>query len=706
MIINKVDRKELKKMIVDILGKSATFKMLSNDDEINPCRISFDGMNFNIYIKNLSPAQLSNNNPDIWRIQLPIRDDFDTFRECDIPFIALGYDDYNKVFTTWNPYWVKQRLNIAKSVSLYSRLALQKIAGETQNFQKINLNNDGEVVAFPCSKLSYFLVNIKQFFPEMTDYVAMGSRKRTEANAAYRELCDTKNIAGFARYLADNGLSSSTINSYCSSIKRLINKCYFSQNRKVFLACDSLSEYPNVIESFLSIPEVADIDEKSHRQIANGFRSYIQFLLEKNNIIPETDELDDDDNDDNDLIEEDLPENLNEEDSASEEENENIDWEALFTNENGKLTRIANPILIDKLKPVLDTEYRKLSSAYNIVAEFYGDRYRNIMELKDWNNLFNQIDWQSPYYNPSEQPAKRAAKKKSYILKVTTPNGEIFEERKVSETLIKVIKYAGVDNVRDLNINVCSDNMIITEDHINPLYKSSTKYLGDGLYVNTCSDTKTKAYIIEQISKELNLGLTVQFVNFDSSNDNASNDATSVDIFSNNQIVENSNDNLFANDTIDFMVASDTETTYVSKDSEILLEKEVDWSLLNTGFTIPIAYHENWYVKLNCHPQKGESIPITLIAENGTEFAANLLHANQSSGAEVLQVLYASQNNPIKGYLKQLFEHSYNYIVAEREKLNGKKGSIHLPLEERQYLIISLAPKTLSISIKPKFSNE
>ena len=161
MPINKVDRKELKEMLVSILSKSATFKMLSNDNEVNPCRISFDGMEFFIYIKNLSPAQLSNNNPDIWRIQLPIREDFNQLKENNIPFIALGYDDENKVFTTWNPYWVKQRLNAAKSVSLYSRLSLQQITNETQQLQKLNLNNDGEVVSFPCSKLSYYLVNIK-----------------------------------------------------------------------------------------------------------------------------------------------------------------------------------------------------------------------------------------------------------------------------------------------------------------------------------------------------------------------------------------------------------------------------------------------------------------------------------------------------------------------------------------------------------------
>lgn len=509
MPINKIDRKELKEMVVDILGKSATFKLLSNDDEINPCRISFDGMEFYIYIKNLSPAQLSNNNPDIWRIQLPIRDDFNRLKDDDIPFVALGYDDENKVFTTWNPYWVKQRLNAAKSVSLYSRFSLQQIANETQLPQKLNLNNDGEVVAFPSPKLGYYLVNIKQYFPEMTEYVAMGSRKRAEANAAFHCLCDSKNITEYARYLASAEYSDTTISNYCRAIRKLISDGYFSRNRKIFLACDSLTEYPTVINTFLEVPEIFELNEAYHRQISNGLRTYIQYLLEINNLNDDVDAFDEEPQDDVEVVETDA------EQTAT--ENENIDWEALFTDENGRLTRIANPQLIDLLRPALDTEYRKLSVAYHIISEFYGDRFQNSMELKDWNYLFNQINWQSPYYIPVEQQIERTQKHKSHILKVTTPDGQVFCERKVAETLVAVIKYAGVERVWDMNINVCANNMIVFEEDINPRYAVATKYVDEGLYANTCCDTPTKASIIQQISDTLKLDLVVEFVSIDGS---------------------------------------------------------------------------------------------------------------------------------------------------------------------------------------------
>ncbi len=398
MPIKIIARKELKDMLTSILRKSVTFRFLSKDKELNPCRISFDGMEFYIYIINLSPAQLSNDNPDIWRVQLNKRNAFNKPKESDIPFIMLGYDNENQVFATWNPYMVKQRLNVCKCVSLYSRLSLQKYVNEMQSFQRCVLNNDGEVVAFPCSKLGYYLVNIKQFFPEMTEYVAMGSRKRSEANTAYHCLCNSKNIAGYARYLKRAKYSTEAINNYCRAIKKLISDSWFSRNRKLFLACDSLIEYPSAVDSFLEIPEIQEINRNSNNQYSDALRTYIAYLLEINNLNGDiknapADELQDS---------AELTSNI---DSSPHPSNENnvVDWEGSeFTDSHGKLTRIANPKLIDLLRPVLDTEYRKLSAAYNIVSDFYGDRYENKMELKDWNGLFNNIDWQSPYFAPPQ----------------------------------------------------------------------------------------------------------------------------------------------------------------------------------------------------------------------------------------------------------------------------------------------------------------
>lgn len=122
-------------------------------DGANPFVVNVGEDSVNIYIKNLSPAQLSNNNPDIWRIQLPVRDDFNAIKASDNLFVLFGYDSEREVFTSWNPYWCKQRLNVGKSVSLYSRLSLQQRVQDSGEIERMDLNNDGDVVCIPKSKI-------------------------------------------------------------------------------------------------------------------------------------------------------------------------------------------------------------------------------------------------------------------------------------------------------------------------------------------------------------------------------------------------------------------------------------------------------------------------------------------------------------------------------------------------------------------------
>ena len=81
MVIEKKDKVELKKLFDEALSNSATFKHIEG---VNPSRIVFDGVEYYIFIKNLSPAQLSNGNSNIWRIQLPIRKVFEQIKELNI----------------------------------------------------------------------------------------------------------------------------------------------------------------------------------------------------------------------------------------------------------------------------------------------------------------------------------------------------------------------------------------------------------------------------------------------------------------------------------------------------------------------------------------------------------------------------------------------------------------------------------------------
>lgn len=151
---------------------------------LNPSLINVNGEKMFVYIKNLSPAQLSNDNPDIWRIQLPKRSEFLEIKNSNYLFVLLGYDYIRNVYTTWNPFWCKQRLNIAESCSMYSRLSLQERVSLKQRTEKMPLQNEGDVVCIPPALLANYLFNIRKYYPEESIYVPVGSsiqkRKKEE----------------------------------------------------------------------------------------------------------------------------------------------------------------------------------------------------------------------------------------------------------------------------------------------------------------------------------------------------------------------------------------------------------------------------------------------------------------------------------------------------------------------------------------------
>lgn len=746
----KIDRVQLQILFTEALD-GAAFTLI---DGLNPFHVEVNGKEYYIYIKNLSPAYFQN--PDVWRVQLPIREEFNEIKDTDVPFILLGYDADNDVYTTWNPIWTKQRLNVAESVSFYSRLSLQQKVQSTKEFKRLSLNNDGEVVAFPRESLRLFFASFKGLFQGLGNYVAMGSKKRTEANEAYKIFTDLANVPRFAKYLDQNSYAVVTINNYSRIVKSLISDGSISRSRKIFLACNKLEDYLGVIDSFIEVSEIYEKDKKWHKQISTVLRSYITFLISSdapsakeesepeiefaskvdlyalvtnsqviggfgdylssgdtpggkfysqntiNHYIRSINFLTDEGHFERhkDIFDrysdtDDLPKIFNKflncpeisrmnvevhhdysaalkqyaiyikqrhsdrdapvvstpqyhlpenepavlEDSAATvqyreypDEPEKVDWEALYTDKDGNLTKIANPELLEKLRPYLDTEYRELAAAFNVVESFYGDRFSN-MEFYTWGKLFRQINWTNPYVqlnNEHTSVLQESQRKKKSILrvefpdgriiqhpvaadtfaqvidehypelideigivhagvplvsktldkkyadyqkpigngwyvftnirterkqedlqkisdslglglkvsvvdpgdgtvviphdivggynttssrakiKVQFPDGRVIQPNKVLEALVEVVKFAGAENVRALNIIVCNDNMITKNPQ--PRYLKRCKPVGNGWYCNTCSATTTKLEQIQLISKKLNLGMVATTV--------------------------------------------------------------------------------------------------------------------------------------------------------------------------------------------------
>lgn len=604
-MIKKISRYSLQQIFIESLEECDSFKII---DGLNPFHIILNNKELFVYIKNLSPAYFTN--PDVWRVQLPKREEFESIKEGYIDFVLLGYDADNDVYTTWHPKWTKQRLNNGESVSFYSRLSLQKEAAATQNIKRLSLNNDGEVIAFPREHLEFLLSNLKMFFQDNSDYVAMGSKRRPEANEAYKTFCDIKNIELLARKMTDDGYSGVTIGSYCRTIRTLISDGYISRYRKIFLSCDNLSEYTNVISEFCDQPDIKMLNEKWHHLLSAALRAYIgvllglsennfqrdqakdkdyldilvnkdicddfgKFLLEENYnsttvghyqnairilreqgwlnkyktlfedcvsiddlkaafkrffSIPEIDEFNRHRHHDLSAMSDQLIEYINHKDGSrakncptddtsdnndvqiNNETVETIDWEAMFTDSNGRLMKIANPELIDKLRPYLNTEYASPVSAYNVIEDFYGDRYSK-MDMSEWMKLFKAINWEYPYVTlrPNiSKPTAEKAKSKTEILRVEYPNGKVIQYPKATDTFIEVIENSYPDLIHELNILHANVNLVTKER--SEQYASAQREITDGWLVFTNINTRRKREDIIKISEELELGLKVDLV--------------------------------------------------------------------------------------------------------------------------------------------------------------------------------------------------
>lgn len=367
-MVARLSANDHKKLLEEALMGNITFKLLNGT---MPCQIMVDGFSFNIYVKVLSSAHLKGSE-DVWRAQLPQHDDFKEMKSAPIPFIFLGYDSENDVYATWNPHVVKQRLNEAKYVSFYSRLSGQQEARDEDKFVRKQLNNDGEVLIFPRSKLNSYLVNFAVYFPDNTEYVAIGSKRRKEANDAYRIFNDSRNLSSFAKYLERSGCKD--IEEYCKLIKTFINRNIFSCHRKIFLACDSIYQYEDAVKRFLAEEDVQGAINVMDVNAKDVLDAYVLFLSEK--------------------MEEEQKEKL--------VNVPKIPAPKVQTTEsclkNGKIVRIEDQALLHKIEPYLNTEYCKSIPAIHIVKDHYEATYPNLhMEFKDWMNLVTHIDWSNCY---------------------------------------------------------------------------------------------------------------------------------------------------------------------------------------------------------------------------------------------------------------------------------------------------------------------
>lgn len=157
--IDKIKPETLLALTREILEQSDDFCYIEG---IQPFLMSFEDQKYHVYVKNISSAYFSDRDTTT-RAQLPVKSEFDSIKLSPNPFIFLGYDGVNDVFVCWNFHVAKERLNVGKSVSFYSRTFFQSEVKDGELVRR-RLKNGDLPVLFKRSNIIDFFKNINTFF--------------------------------------------------------------------------------------------------------------------------------------------------------------------------------------------------------------------------------------------------------------------------------------------------------------------------------------------------------------------------------------------------------------------------------------------------------------------------------------------------------------------------------------------------------------
>ena len=360
----------------------------------NPILINFNGEQMYVYIKNLSPAQLSNDNPDVWRIQLPKKEEFDPIKKGDKLFVLLGYDYQRKVYTTWNPYWCKQRLNIAESCSMYSRLSLQKKVADKQKIEVMQLQNDGNVVCIPSALLGNYLNNIKEYYPEETTYIPVGSsiQKRKNENLQddlfsdkniseilFEKFKSCYNLEEFKVFLMGKGYQITTVNNYTTRLVFVFENGFIRKHEDLFLEGKILEDYKRAINRFCWQPDVRYYEDIWNKEISASLKHFLMFAelklygthsiryreLDKIGLCEDYKSLD----------------------------NKKNKTPLFKLDQFGKLVKL-DAFIIDEITPIVrGVDYPDYESIIKKIKDYYPSQATEKMTPADWMKLFDSTKW-------------------------------------------------------------------------------------------------------------------------------------------------------------------------------------------------------------------------------------------------------------------------------------------------------------------------
>lgn len=346
--IDKIRPEKLLGLMREILDQSIDFQYISGHQ---PFFMSFADKRYYVYVKNISSAYFSDRDKTT-RAQLPIKPEFDLIKSSPYPFIFLGYDGLNDVLICWNYNIAKERLNVGKSVSFYSRTFFQSDVKEGE-FVRRRLKNGDFPVLFKRSFLIEFFKKIETFFPNeqisIFNYEAFISKINNEERF--------KSFLGVSKKLSDKSISN-----YSGALSGRITegiKKYFIPTLETIFLLNNIEVLQKIKTKLFEKEEYKELNITGKNMYSCAFDNYINFLehLNKNNL---------------------------EADQNYIKENNDV------YNKEGKLLKIENINILNKINPYLKSN--RILSAAQIVGNHYQNEYPK-MELSDWIKLIKNINY-------------------------------------------------------------------------------------------------------------------------------------------------------------------------------------------------------------------------------------------------------------------------------------------------------------------------
>ena len=130
-------------------------------------------------------------------------------------------------------------------------------------------------------------------------------------------------------------------------------------------------------------------------------------------------------------------------------------------------------------------------------------------------------------------------------------------------------------------------------------------------------------------------------------------------------------------------------------DGGFILQKEVNWSLLNEGLAIPISvcsHFSEWDASILKH---GASKQVKILID-GEFYDAKLINQNfdqrkYPNHRDIIQIRY-TPNSLIAAKLRSIFQESYNHLFAQRQLEENRHRQLVLPSDINEYVRLYLTP--------------